>query len=78
MITTPTSIKSLDKKYTKSNLNTSNIDGLFTMAYSNSFLRPYEILPITQEDEYLRNFFKEFFFYYEIVCCVYSFELPYW
>ena len=33
----------------QSSLNISNTDGSFTMAYSNSFLSPYEILPIAQE-----------------------------
>ena len=40
----------------QSNLDGSNIDGSFTMAYSNSFLSPYEILPLAQENKYLRNF----------------------
>ena len=31
-------------------------DGLFTMANSNSFLSPYEILPIAQENKYLMQF----------------------
>ena len=35
------------------NLDISNTDGSFTMAYSNSFLSPYEILPIDQENKYL-------------------------
>ena len=30
----------------QSNLDSSNTDGSFTMANSNSFLSPYEILPI--------------------------------
>ena len=34
----------------------SNTDGSFTMANSNSFLSPYEILPIAQENKYLRKF----------------------
>ena len=34
------------------NLDSSNTDGLFTMAYSNLFLSPYEILPIAQENKY--------------------------
>ena len=38
------------------NLDSSNTDGLFTMTYSNSFLSPYEILPIDQENKYLRKF----------------------
>ena len=39
----------------QSNLNSSNTDGSFTMANSNSFLSPYEILPIDQENKYLRK-----------------------
>ena len=33
----------------QSNLNSSDIDGSFTMANSNSVLSPYEILPMDQE-----------------------------
>ena len=40
----------------QSNLNTSNTDGSFTMANTNSFLSHYEILPITQENKYLGKF----------------------
>ena len=40
----------------QSNLNSSNTDGSFTMAYSNSFLSPYEILPLTQENRHLGQF----------------------
>ena len=41
------------------NLNSSNNDGSFTMGYSNSFLSPYEILPIAQENKYLgKNFYS--------------------
>ena len=36
---------------TQSNLNSSNTDGSFTMA--NSYLNPYEILPLAQENKYL-------------------------
>ena len=57
----------------KSNLDRSNTDGSFTMANSNSFFSPYEILPIAQENKYLREIFL---FYREIVCCVYSLESP--
>ena len=39
----------------QSNLNSSNTDGSFTMANSNSFSSPYEILPIDQENKYLRK-----------------------
>ena len=42
------------------------------MAYSNSFLSHYEILLIAQENV-IR---KIFLFYHEIVCYVYSLELP--
>ena len=40
----------------QSNLDGSNTDGSFTMANSNSFLSPYEILPIAQENKYLMIF----------------------
>ena len=39
-------------RYSK-NLNSSNTDGSFTMDHSNSFLSPYEILPIGPENKYL-------------------------
>ena len=39
----------------KSNLNSSNTDGSFTIANSNSVLSPYEILPIAQENKYLKK-----------------------
>ena len=50
------SIINLRTLLVQSNLNGSNTDGLFTMAYSNSFLSPYEILPIAQENKYLEKF----------------------
>ena len=40
-------------QYLQLNLNSSNTDGSFTMADSNSFLSPYKILPITQEKKHL-------------------------
>ena len=43
------------KRRLQSNLNSSNTDGSFTMANSNSFLSPYKILPIDQENKYLRK-----------------------
>ena len=43
------------------------------MDHSNSFLSPYEILPIGPGNEYLGKMFR---FYQEIVCCVYSLESP--
>ena len=57
----------------QSNLSGSNTDGSFTMANSNSFLSPYEILPLAQENKHLGNFS---YFYHEIICCVYSLESP--
>ena len=57
----------------QSNLNSSNTDGSFTMANSNSFLSPYENLRLAQENKNL----GKFLFYHEIVCCVYSLESPY-
>ena len=41
----------------KSNLNSSKTDGSFTMADSNLFLSPYDILLIAPENKYLRIFF---------------------
>ena len=41
---------------TQSNLNSSNTDGSFTMANSNSILSPLEIFPIVQENKYLKIF----------------------
>ena len=40
----------------QSNLNSSNTDGSFTMANSNSILSPYEILPLGQENKSLWKF----------------------
>ena len=37
----------------QSNLNSSNTDGSFTIANSNSFLSPYETLLLAQENKYL-------------------------
>ena len=55
------------------NLNGSNPDGSFTLDDSNTFLSPFKILPIAQENKYLGIFFR---YYHGIVCCVYSLELP--
>ena len=41
----------------QSKFNSSNTDGSFIMAYSKSFLSPYEILPIVQENKYFGEFF---------------------
>ena len=40
----------------QSNLDSSNTDGSFTMANSNPFLSPYEILLLAQENKYLGKF----------------------
>ena len=40
----------------KNTVEGSNTDGSFTMANSNWFLSPYKILPIAQENKYLRKF----------------------
>ena len=58
----------------QSNLNSSNTDGSLTTANSNSFLSPYEILPIAPENKYSRKFS----YFHEIVCCVYSLKSPHW
>ena len=64
-----------EKKKIQQNLDSSNTDCSFTMANSNSFLSPYEILPTAQENKYLREIFS---FYHEIVCWVYALESPHW
>ena len=43
-------------KEVQSNFNGSNTDGSFTMAYSNSFLSPYRIFQIAQENKYWGKF----------------------
>ena len=45
-----------DQYKVQSSVNGSNTNGSFTMANSNSSLSPYEILPIAQENKYLRKF----------------------
>ena len=50
----------------QSNLD-SNTDGSFTMANSNSFLSPYEIVAIAQENKYLRKF-SYFIMKFYVVC----------
>ena len=62
----------------QSNLSSSNTDDSFTMADSNSFSSPYELLLLAKENKYLLIFFlwEIFWFYHEIVCCVYSLESP--
>ena len=56
----------------KSDLNSSNTNGSFTMANSNSVLSLQNSL-----DRSRKQILKEaFLFFYEIVCCVYSLESP--
>ena len=43
-------------EHIQSNLNSSNTYDSFTTANSNSFLNPYEILPIAPENKYLGKF----------------------
>ena len=45
-----------NKPKLQSNLNSSNTDGSFSMANSNSLLSPCEILPTAQENKYLGKF----------------------
>ena len=59
-------------KILQSNLDGSNTDGSFTMANSNSLLSPYEILPIAQENKYL----KKFSYFILKLYGVYSLESP--
>ena len=42
--------RQMDVVIVQSNLNSSNTDGSFTIVNSNSFLSPYEILQIAQEN----------------------------
>ena len=49
------------------NLDSSNTDGSFTMANSNSFLSPYDVLPIAQESKYLGKF-SYFIVKFYVVC----------
>ena len=61
----------------QSYLNSSNIDSSFTMANSNSFVSPYEILPTAQtKKQKQKNQRKILLIYHEVVCCVYSLESP--
>ena len=53
----------------QSNLNSSNTDGSFTMVNSNSFLSPYEILPLSQENKYLGK--CSYFIMKSYVVCTY-------
>ena len=67
----------MQQQRVKSNLNSSHTDGSFTMANSNSFLSPYEILPIAEENKYLVVFFYFFFFFsfYLYVVCTHKYRL---
>ena len=42
--------------HTELNLNNLKTDGSFTVANSNSFLSPYEVLTIARENKYLGKF----------------------
>ena len=48
--------------------NGSNTDGSFTVDDSNSFFRPYKILPIAQENKYLMVFFFYYIVELYVVC----------
>ena len=48
--------KTTKTEHIQSNLNSSNTNGLFTMANSNSFLSPFEILPMLKKTNVLGNF----------------------
>ena len=48
-----------------------NMDGLFPLEDSNSFLSPYKILLIAPENKYLGKF------YHVLVCCIDSLASPY-
>ena len=56
----------MEKNQLQSILNSSNTDGSFTMANSNSLLSPYEILPKAQENKYLEKF--SYFMKLYVVC----------
>ena len=55
------------------NLNGSNTDGLFTVVNLNSFFQSLHNSSNSSRKQILNDFFL---FYHEIVCCVYSLELP--
>ena len=48
-------------------IDSSNTDSSLTMAHSNSFLSPYEILPTAQENKYLGKF-SHFIMKLYVVC----------
>ena len=54
-------------KYIQYNLNSSNPDGSFTVDDSNSFVSPYKILQIVQENKYL-GIFSYFIMELYVVC----------
>ena len=57
------------------NLSSSNTDGSFIMANLNMFVNWLR----NSSNSSRKQIFKEIFlFYHEIVCCVYSLELPHW
>ena len=54
----------------QSNLSSSNTDDSFTMADSNSFSSPYEILPLAEENKHFGFFFCEKFSDFIMKLCV--------
>ena len=61
--------------YIQSNLNSSDTDSSFLMAYSYSF---FVFLRNSSKSLRKKIFREAFLFYREIVCCVYSLESPHW
>ena len=53
-----------------------SLNGLFTMANSNSFLSPYQFLLKAKKKKYKQIFKGIFLLYDETEFCVYSLELP--
>ena len=58
----------IDVKQIQYNLNGSNPDGSFTVDDSKSFFSSYKILPIAQENKYLRILFSYFIMELYVVC----------
>ena len=60
-----------EEKRIQSNPDGSNTDGSFTMANSSSVFSPYEMLPIAQENKYIRKF-SYFIVKLYVVCTHYN------
>ena len=56
----------------QSNLNSSNTDGSFTMANSNTVLSPFKILPLAQENKHLGKF-SYFIMKLYVLCTTYNY-----